>query len=755
MLGGDAQESLEVWTYGHVETSVSPSPPTTGSLINVTVTVTDDLGLVIDDLRIAVSIYDIYNSRLFTVYRNLVDGVTDVQFTPTQWGIYRVDVSSSGSETVHSFDVDMNDHMHTIYCPTSITFFITSPEVEVGDPITIVARLENVNGAPLVGMSLNLSLIGDSSLGPVTLVTDANGDVVWILTFEEQGFYELRGFFFGLGTYLPSNEMMEIHSCYGTSIELFLENTGDLVAGEAPLNISVLLVDSVGTPLEGRTITWDVYHYELGLLESGSLVQLGIEPENVLIPISTGGNITLVFSFGGSDHYHSCNAALELLVMGTSEAVLLGPGQVDRAAAEPLQFQVLDEQGIAISVSSFEFAVELESIPLDGRIYSTGTTINLNLTGIPIGNYSLNFTVLSTQFRLGTDLIKPIRIVSQTTILIADADISGHVGVGHSLDLELADSLGVQLDGLTLWVSLYHPDGREIYGGLETSTPETLQDGLIHVSWLPSSTGNYSLVIRFVGDEWLLPSNFSLTILTRRAVVMQVTYPAETDYSDDPEVSVTLSSGFSEISDAEVLIRVLENEQLIFETRITTGYGGTSEAKISGLLAGEYTLIVEYGGTETFASSNYSGMLKVLPKALFDFQKESDLYIGETGTATVATQVLGVNESWNGTLVVCVLDPEGWVVYKDEWNVTSTAIRSLEFTPSSQGSYTANISLYGIPVSKCISVEMQFSIGYRPMPITLDVATTPVAIAVPIVGLLAIIIRKKFGVDLPAEWTGL
>ena len=755
MLGGDAQESLKVWTYGNVATSLAPTPPTTGTLTTVTVLVTDDLGAVIQGIRVAISVYDIYNSRLFTVYRDLFDGAAVVQFTPLQWGIYRVDVSSSGSETVHSFDEDIDDHMHTVYCPTSLTFIISSPEVEVGDPFTIIARLENVNGAPLVGMSINLSILGDSSLGPVTLVTDGNGDVIWSITLEEQGFWELRGVFYGLGTYLSTTKALDLHSCFGTSLDLELENTGDLIAGATPLNVSVLLVDSVGTPLEGRTITWEAYHDELGLLLTGSLVQQGIDPEFVIISIDIGGNITVVFSFAGSDHYHSSNAAIEVIMKGISELVLVGSGEIDRADTSPMLVQVLDEQGQARELSGLDCIVELTGVDLEGRLTFAGDFIRLNLTGVAVGNYSLNITVLSSPFRLGDELLCSIRVVTQTSILIAEATISGHVGVGHSLSVGLTDSLGDELDDLTLWVSLYHPDGREIYGGLESATPKTLQDGRILVSWLPSTTGNYTVVIRFQGDEWTLASEWNMTILTRRAVSMQVEHPEELEFSDDVGLSITITNGFSEVSGAEILVQLFLQDQLVFETRIFTGYGGSADVEFPELLAGEYSILVEYSGTDTLAPNDYTGSLRILPRMLIVFDKDSDLYVGASGFATITTQILGVEGTWNGTLQVEVFDPDGLVIFTAQWNISSMSIKTIEFSPSVQGTYTANITMQFLPVLGSSSAARQFSIGYAPMPISLDVATAPVAIAVPIVGILALVIRKRFGVDLPTEWTGI
>ena len=52
-------------------------------------------------------------------------------------------------------------------------------------------------------------------------------------------------------------------------------------------------------------------------------------------------------------------------------------------------------------------------------------------------------------------------------------------------------------------MSLYTPDGREIHGSpLTTRTAYSISTNVISVSWTPSITGNYSLILTFDGEDY-------------------------------------------------------------------------------------------------------------------------------------------------------------------------------------------------------------------------------------------------------------
>jgi prenyltransferase beta subunit len=756
MLGGDAQVSLKVWTGVDITTEMTPFPPTTGTEITVTVEVLDDLGLPVDGLRIAISVYDIYYSRLFTQYRDTVDGEATVTLVPSKWGVYRIGISSSGSETVHSFTANPDDHMHTIYCPTQITLVVNPIEVEVGGSVTISAFLTNALGSPLGGMSINLTIEGDQTYGPVSKTTDGAGAVTWILVLDEQGFWELRAQFFGLGTYLPALETLDLHSCYGTSILLERNNDTEAIAGVTPMNVSVLLVDSAENPLEGRTICWEVYNDRFGLVDSGSFVQLGIEPEIFVLAFERGGNTTVVFSFLGSDHYHSSNAAVDLIVLGTTEAVYLGPLLIDRGNETKLEIEVMNEVGVLLPVGSLLWSVSFTGprgqVNLTDRVAVEGTRFSLTTLGLAVGDYSLCFEVSNTSSVVGSELLIDLSVVSQTSVRILEADLPGILGDQHIIVLGLFDSLQDSLDGLTLLVSLYHPDGREIYGGLGSYTPVVLDGGCVEISWTPTATGNYSLVVRFDGDDWLLPSAYAEIVLTRRSTALETEIVPSIMYPTAGEVSVALTSGIGRLSGVQVTLCItgsgMENIVSATDSR------GEVHFVLPILLAGEYMLEVLFNGTDVFAPVSTGLHLVVLPRVVADVLPESTLYVGMQGLLQVSFQGLGLSDEWNGTIRVLVVSPAGEGVLNESWFSGPSFTESIEFLPEFLGHYQLNLTITGLPVLSLHAESFTIVVGPPPIHLTLDVATTPVAAAIPIVGLLALILKKRFGIELPTDWAG-
>lgn len=754
MLGGDSQSSLRVWTYVHVDTEMRPYPPTTGTEITVLVDLQDDLGVPIDGLRIAISVYDIYGTRLFTQYRNTVSGAAALSFVPTQWGIYHVSVSSTGSETVRSFSEDPDEHMHTVYCPTNISLFVDSTEIEVGSTVMFSVRLTNVHGSPLAGMSVNLSMFGEEAFGPVTRTTDSAGLATWTTTLDNQGFWMLKAQFFGIGTYLPVVSTLDLHSCYGTSLLAARGSSAAVIAGVTPLNVSVLLVDSVGKPLEGRTIYWEAFNDEYGLMASGSFVQLGVAPEVVLIYLERGGNTTVVFTFLGSDHYHSSNSAVDLLVLGTSEVLYLGSVSFDRADDVPIELSVIDEVGLGLMIDTLPYSIVLRGsqgdVNLTGRVTTNEASLIISTLGLQVGDYSLEFAVADSTTRIGCSLMVEILVCSQTSVQIQQSSLSGLVGEAHTLTIELVDSMDETLDGLTLWVSLFHPDGREIYGSLGSSTPVILRGGVIEVSWTPTATGNYSLYVQFIGDDWLQDSDCSLLVFTRRVTAMDIRAPEAIDYTTSAQVSVILSSGINRLSGVEVSLCVNGSgkENLV----AVTNSRGLASFVLPTLLAGEYRLLVLFNGTDVFAPSLEELPFIVRPNLIAFVTPESDLYVGVRGMLCVRIQGLGVHEFWNGTFVLTLFDGHGAILFNMSRSSGFPFEQQVEFISESSGEFILNVTISGLPMIDVYSGSFALSVGFPPIHMTLDVATTPVAAALPIVGLVGLILRKKFGVDLPTDW---
>ena len=758
MLGGDRQEDLTVMTYAYVVTDLVPEPPCVGQQINVTVTVTDDLGLAIDGLRVRIYVYDIYFNLLLSLNRDTVDGFAHVEFTPAQWGAYRVGVSSTGATSVHGF-TETGPDTHTVYCPTTLILNIENANIEVGDTLMVAARLANVYGNPLVGMSVNLSVSGTRDLGRVSHVTNASGYVSWSIVLDEQGYWTVRTEFFGLATYLPSSDSKVAHSAYGTSVILELQNETDIIAGQVPLNVTVLLVDSGGTPLEGRTIHWEAHNSLQGLVASGSFIQPGVEPVAVEILLVQGGNYTVIFSFAGSDHYHSSNAALEILVKGTSSIVLDGPMSIDRGSDENLTVSVIDELGSTLDITKLNVKITLTNasgwVSIDS--WTNKDMIDLSFYGLEVGDYALNITVADSTSRTGSTLIVQIKVTTQSQLEFVTASLPGIVNQKHSITLRLSDSLNSTMTDMTVWVSLYRPDGTEIYGTLGDMTPVNLVDGLATISWTPSWTGNYTLVVQYVGDEWRLPVTLEMVILTRRLTTITTDLLEPVDYGVLVEIEAVLTSSLSILGGTEVTITVLLGDGIVLERTATTNNRGMASTTLEGLLAGEYVIMVHYAGTDTLAPCSVDLELQVKPLMSISLNPQTEPYLKSNCTLEITGTVLGVNPDWTGTLVLALYDPYGVLLLNQTISIGAHLEILLYIILEMDGQYTVDVMILDLPVIGWTESELQFMSTQAPIKVPFDAGTTPVVAGAPILGLIGLVLRKRLHgtIDgLPTEWNG-
>ncbi|MCK5265859.1 MAG: hypothetical protein KAR03_09655, partial [Candidatus Thorarchaeota archaeon] len=236
LIGGEVQDQLIVITHCSVSVSLVPYPPAVDTLTNISFLVIDDLGGAVDGISITVSVFDPYSEQIKlglwtnSITAPVVDGIAIIEFTPEMVGLYTVAFTSTGSVSVHSFT---DSTIHTIYSTTELVLSLSTLDLEVGETLDISAQLMDNDGNPMVGRNVTLELDGPgaSTMGPVELITNANGFVTWIVEIVEEGLWSLDASFDGLGVYLPSGSSQEVNVRYGTVVQLELLNPDDVIAG--------------------------------------------------------------------------------------------------------------------------------------------------------------------------------------------------------------------------------------------------------------------------------------------------------------------------------------------------------------------------------------------------------------------------------------------------------------------------------------------------------------------------------------------
>ncbi len=764
LVGGDVQEQLVAITQCHTTTEFTPPPASVGSTVNITINAVDDLGNAIDGLSVQVTLFNPYGQPIkLGVWSNsititLEDGVAYVEFTPEYSGLYTVYLDSSGSVSVHSFH---QESFHTVHTPTFLDFLDTPSEMEVGEFFDVSVLLSDHAGQPLIGMDVMLLLEGPGGaiIGPVDLTTDENGLVFWNAVLDDAGPWQLTAQFDGLGVYLAAQAVHDIDVRVATLVEVVLLDTGDIIAGVKPVCTTVLLTDSQGTPLEGQTIRYEVYHEAYGLVESGRFIQFGHDPESFNITLVRGGNHTLVFVFDGTETYHSSTAAGNVRVLGTSKISVTGPTSVDKSNDSKLVVAVLDELDSRLVLAELDVSITMDGP--DGAVNLTALAdwqefeVHIPLWALPVGAYTLDITVLESSMRLGDAFLYMLNMTAETTLMTEVEDLSGLVGHSHSITLMLADTLGVGVDAVDVWVSLFAPDGREVYGSpLTSQTRVDSIHGLIAVSWNPSMTGNYALEVWFEGDDFRGASWFTVIVLTRRATVLEMNLPDEVTFPAEPQLILSLKSGFAKLADADVHLSIMLGNETIWTTVLETDFSGRALISLESLLAGEYVALLSYLGSEVYAPISAFAELRILPSVAIAIVTVTDAYIGFNCSIVFGVGVQGVPENWQGTMQITISDSNGSIMAVTE-TISSAFELSLPFVPRLDGVHGLNFTISGLPVITNFTDCFSFSVVDAPLALKLDLGLAPLLGGSGAIGVIGFLVRRKLGAmmdNLPTEW---
>ncbi|MFW9807154.1 MAG: Ig-like domain-containing protein, partial [Candidatus Thorarchaeota archaeon] len=766
LLGGDVQKTLVVMTDVLISTSLAPSPPTVGTLSNITLWLTDELGVPIDGITSTVSLYDPYGEQVQLGYFTMsisvavVEGLAVVEFTPSMVGLYTVIVSSSGSTSVHNF---LETSYHTIFSDTQLTTTVSTHELEVGQTFVVASRLTDYRGLPLVGRNLTLTIDGPGAnyIGPIELVTNATGHIEWSSTLDDEGLWILDISFSGLGVFLSADSTDDINVRYGTIIDLSLNDTGYVIAGTTPASLSILLSDTGGTPLEGFTLHYEAHHETLGLMLEGYLIQTGTESMVLNITLDRMGNYTIIVSFAGTSHYHPSNAAIEQWVFGVTEVSAVLPTEVDRALSSPTPIAILDELMIPIPLSDLNIFIELIGpagpVNLTSHLTWIQISISFNTMGLPVGLYELNVTIGWSETRVGCTSLIEFAVVSTTHVEITNENLTGFISEPHSMTFILQDSLNETIVSATVWVSIFNPSGREIFGSpLTDRTAISSSTEGSEVSWNPTLTGVYRVVLLFEGDAYLNSTTLEVLIEVRYPSSLIVNMPQLMEFGEIIPISATLSGALGRIGGATLILTITQDGVVERQETLTTNSQGVASFNLAGLLSGNHTITISYTGSATQAVSMIEMSLVVTPIVILEIESTSNLYLGYYCTVNMTVTVFGTKSEWRGTLDARLIDPHGDEV--GQWNIEIGMISALTigFNARLEGTYILNATISGLPVIYSQDYPMGVTVVNEKLQLQLDAGTTPLIGGFGVLAAIGVVLRKKMkGIKgtFPSEWS--
>jgi len=765
LLGCDTQEQFTVTTECQVAVSLTPTPACSNRSANITIALNDQLGRPIDSVNVVVKLYDPYGQQVklgafsSSITVPVYDGIAAVPFKPNRAGLYTVEVSCSGSVSVRPF---YDSSIHTVYTITRLDMTVKDRQLPVGGTLIVVALLLDDEGAPLPGRTLEMLLDGpgSSAVGPIQTQSNTTGYVTWSVTIEQLGAWNLEVRFAGIGVYLPTSTTTQIDVMLGTTLTVELMNPDDVVALRNPACFLLLLSDSQSTPMEGFSMKFEAYHQIGGLVSVGNVIQTGQGPVWLNLTLPRMGNFTVVVSFLGTRHYLPTGSAVALWVTGITGLSIECPDSIDRADNTSLALHVLDECESNLPIDILSPSVSLRGpegvVNLTDRISINGSVLSISLRGLSVGRYSLDVSVPDSPLRLGCNASATLSVTAKTRLSVTGQSLPGIVGRQHFVEFTVIDSLGEVTTGLLAYVSLYAPDGREVYGSpLTNRTTITVVPGGIRVEWVPSQTGNYSLGLVVEGSTYFNRTAAAIVTLTRYETWIELNAPGLANCNDAVLLSITLTRQTGRISGTTVTVTLTMNGASESTQVVTTDNRGIALLTLEGLLAGNHTILAFYGGSQLLAPCTVTAKVVLTPVVSIRLREEPALYRGLDSSLTVIFTVIGVPMEWRGTLNITLLAPSNRTVDTWSFSITDHGQAEIGFEPAEEGTYWLDITLSGLPIIVSQTEPLAVLVRNPMMLIQMDAGTAYVAAGTGILSVLGLVVRRKLRslmLIMPIDW---
>jgi hypothetical protein len=760
LVGGTSQVQFTVTTYLSISATYSPDPPRAGDPLEVNLSVDDDFGQGVSGLSLTILAFDPSGLpvKLGTFSNSISlpisDGSGAFEFRPSGTGLYSLEFSCSGNSLFHQV---YEQTQVIVYSLTELTMVRCDTDLEVGGSLTLVARLSDYLERSLTEKTVRLYLDGPGSngIGPLLLITNASGHITWTGTVSEEGSWSVDLSFEGIGVYLPASVSQVADVRYGTVLECSVRTQDQPVADNNPLVVEVLLTDSGGESLEGFTVEYAVYHDEYGIIIQDSIIQQSENASSIEILFERGGPHTIVFTFLGTDHYHPTSSGIEVFVKGITRIEILGSVIVDRSQNASIDIALRDETDELLvdiwNLSALCLNDDIGEIPIDSRIHEEDGHLLLGTMALSPGSYHLTVEVSESSVRLGDIESFAFNITTSTSFVLNASSVTPAVGAAQHFTLFLMDSLNESITSRVIELSIYSPDGREIYGSplSDMTRLETTVNGL-SVSWTPQTAGVYLADCVFIGDDYILSSSHEARFIFRYPVEMQVSYVNTSTYGQEIRLTALLAAGVGKM--AETPLELLIDGEPYQTENLLTNSRGAAEITLEGLLAGRHTVYVSYNGSETHLPASYRGNLEIHALSFIEIKEITGLYTKQNCTIFLETRVLGVSSDWIGTLTVTIKSNGS------HKQVVHTSIRSYEavsvsFFTEVPGLYSVICNLEYLPLSESRSRTFEIQIAAAPFYSQMDVTVAPLAAGGILIVAIGVIMRKRFFSKIVPELT--
>jgi hypothetical protein len=124
---------------------------------------------------------------------------------------------------------------------------------------------------------------------------------------------------------------------------------------------------------------------------------------------------------------------------------------------------------------------------------------------------------------------------------------------------------------------------------------------------------------------------------------------------------------------------------------------------------------------------------------------------------SITVSLLGTPGDWIGSLDAVLFTPDSGELDPWTFEIDSYSIVEISFQPSIVGTYSLNVTIYGLPVTVSYTYTLAIAVVYESLQIEMDTGNTSLIGGFSILAVIGIIMKKKMSsiVDsMSGEWTG-
>ncbi|MDO5860807.1 S-layer family protein [Methanobrevibacter sp.] len=247
-----------------------------------------------------------------------------------------------------------------------------------------------------------------------------------------------------------------------------------------------------------------------------------------------------------------------------------------------------------IAVTSENATEILYQIIKDGVIVKENTTKDIiNITGLPVGTYTLNLTAVVDENHIGS--------TNTSTVTVNKGDADMFFAIPFELPINSSSTIHVQFipENLNEGIVSFYLNG-------EFVKSVNVSDGNVSMIFKQSKVGKYNLTVTFTADNY--------NTLSRDAVIAVV--PIQT--------SIVLTNKESIYLNEKITLNINLNENITGEVKYYIGNGingvanltnGSAVVSYTPNATGEFTVFVIYDGDENYTGSYAMSSFTVLERS--------------------------------------------------------------------------------------------------------------------------------------------